>query len=280
MCSCVSGFIAPLASEFDRLLPTESVVVQQAITKCEPVTPPLDSQPTEQSLHTSEDFLQAAASEKNEGVRTRFEFRAATVANAAKDYDLAFRILDGMTKVQRESMGDSWESFRWDWAAQAALDYYQHGRLDEMNVVLNTVPANVQPIAKIAFLGRLRESNDVEPAPLVQILNEALIEMRRSTMPDLDKYNWYLAVLRPTIKYQPAEASDVLKAAVSSLNKAKDRKKLETADFSDGIAEPLLAMDEYVVKDSIASITLVETRANLRLVLLGASLRRMKSDQN
>jgi len=280
MCSCVSGFIAPLASEFDRLLPTESVVVQQAITKCEPVTPPLDSQPTEQSLHTSEDFLQAAASEKNEGVRTRFEFRAATVANAAKDYDLAFRILDGMTKQQRESMGDSWESFRWDWAAQAAIDYYQHGRLDEMNVVLNTVPANVEAIAKIAFLGRLREPNDAEPAPLVQILNEALIEMRRSTMPDLDKYNWYLAVLRPTVKYQPAEASDVLKAAVSSLNKAKDRKKLETADFSDGIAEPLLAMDEYVVKDSIASITLVETRANLRLVLLGASLRRMKSDQN
>ena len=135
----------------------------------------------------------------------------------------------------------------------------------------------MQPIAKIAFLGRLRETNDAEPAPLVQILNEALIELRRSTMPDLDKYNWYVALLRPTVKYQPAEASDVLKAAVSSLNRAEDRKKLETADFSDGIAEPLLAMDEYTVKDNIAAITLVETRANLRLVLLGATLRHMKS---
>jgi hypothetical protein len=277
MCSCVSGFIAPLSSEFDRLLPTESVVVQQALSKCEP---PLGQQPPEESLHTSQDFLQAAASEKNEGVRTRFELRAATVAKAAKDYDLAFRILDGMTKEQRESMGDSWDSFRWEWAAEAAIDYYQQGRLDEMNVVLNTVPANVQPIAKIAFLGRLREPNDAEPLPLVQILNEALIAMRRSTMPDLDKYNWYLAVLRPTVKYQPAEAGNVLKAAVSSLNKAEDRKKLETTDFSDGIAEPVLAMDEYVVKDTIASITLVETRANLRLVLLGASLRRMKTYQN
>jgi hypothetical protein len=96
-------------------------------------------------------------------------------------------------------------------------------------------------------------------------------------MPDLDKYNWYLAVLPSTIKYQPAEASGVLKAAVASLNKAKDRKKVETVDFADGIAEPLLAMDEYVVKDSIASITLAEIRANLRLVLLGATLRHLKS---
>jgi hypothetical protein len=274
MCSCVSGFIAPLAGEFDRLLPTESVVVQQAITRCEPM---LGRQPNDQSPSSAEDFLQAAAVEKNERVRTTYEHRAATSAYAAKDYDLAFRILDGMTKEQRKYMGGSWESLRWEWAAQAAIEYYQHGRLDEMNVVLNSVPPNVQPIAKIAFLGRLREPKDVESAPLLQVLNDALIELRRSTMPDLDKYNWYLAALPSTVKYQSADASGVLKAAVSSLNKARDRKTLETADFADGIAEPLLAMDEYVVKDNVASITLVETRANLRLVLLGATLRRMKS---
>ena len=77
-----------------------------------------------------------------------------------------------------------------------------------------------------------------------------------------------------TVKYQPADASGVLKAAVSSLNRAKDRKTIETADFADGIAEPLLAMDEYVVKDSIAAMTPVELRANLRLVLLTATIRR------
>lgn len=269
MCSCVSNFIAPLAREFDRLLPTESAVVQQAINKCESLTPPAQEEPS-----TAEDFLQAAAEEKHDGVRTRLELRAATVASAAKDYDLAFRILDGMTKEQRDSMNGSWDTFRWDWAAQAAIDYYQRGRFDEMNVLFNSVPANLQPIARISFLGRLDEPKETELTPLVQILNEALIELRRSSMPDLDKYNWYLAVLPSTVKYQPAEAGGVLKAAVSSLNAAKDRKKLETVDFADGIAEPLLAMDEYVVKDSIAAITLAETRANLRLVLLGATLKR------
>src|SRR6185436_17046919 len=54
ICSCVSGFIAPMLSEFDRLLPTDAVVVRQAIDKCQPLIPA--DQP-----HTSEDFLKAAA---------------------------------------------------------------------------------------------------------------------------------------------------------------------------------------------------------------------------
>src|ERR1043165_798730 len=266
MCSCVTGFIAPMASEFDRLLPAESEVVRQAITKCESLTP------VREQLSSAEDFLRAATGEKHDGVRTRYELRAATSAKQAKDYDLAFRILDGMTKEQREIMGSTWESTRWSWATEGALDYYREGRLAEMTLILNAVPANLQPIAKISFLGRVGEPKDAEPAPLIQILNEALIEMRRSNMPELDKYNWYMAVLQSTVKYQPADASGVLKPAVSSLNRAKDRKTIETADFADGMAEPLLAMEEYVVKDSIAAMTLVELRANLRLVLLTATI--------
>ena len=280
ICSCVSGFIAPLSSEFDRLLPTEAAVVQQAINNCNPVVPLVQQQLDEKSLNTAEDLLNAAADAKNGRVRTNRKFRAANLAVAANDYDLACKILDGMGKEERAFMGNVWESYRWDWAAQGAIDHYQRGRLAEVIVLLNTVPSNLQPIAKIAFLGRLPEQKDSDTAPLIQILNEALIELHRSTIPDLDKYNWYIALISPTVRYQPAEASDVLKAAVSSLNKAKDRKTLETAEFSEKIAEPLLEMDEFVVRDSLASITLVETRAQLRLVLLDATLRHMRSSQN
>ena len=146
-----------------------------------------------------------------------------------------------------------------------------------MNVTLNTVPTSLQPFAKIAFLDRLPALKDSDPAPIIQILNEALIDLRRSNATDLDKYNWYIAVLRTTVRYQPTEASGVLKAAISSLNRAKDREALVAAEFSERIAEPLLEMDEVVVKDSIAAIKLTETRANLRLVLLTATLRHMKS---
>jgi hypothetical protein len=270
MCSCVSGFIAPTLSEFDRLLPTEAVVVRQAIDKCVPLIPP--EQP-----HSAEDFLKAASEAKNGRARANYEFRAANAAYGAKDYDLAIKILDGMGKEQREFMGNMWDSYRWDWAAQGAVDYYKRGRLADMNVILNTVPTRLQPFAKIAFLDRLFEPKDSDPAPLIQILNEALIDLRRSNATDLDKYNWYIALLRPTVKYQPVEANGVLKAAVSFLNKAKVPKTLDSAEFSELIGDPLLAMDEFVVKDIIASISLVQTRANLRLVLLTATLRHLKS---
>jgi hypothetical protein len=268
ICSCVSGFIGPMLSEFDRLLPTDAIVVRQAIDKCQPATPP--EQP-----HTAEDFLKASADAKDGRARANYEFRAAYTAYGARDYELAIKILDGMGKEQREFMGKQWESFRWSWAAQRAVDYYRSGRLAEMNVILNTVPANLQPFAKIAFLDSLFEPKDADPAPLIQILNEALIDLRSSNATDLEKYNWYIALVRPTVKYQPVEANGVLKAAVSFFNKAKDRETLDSAEFSKLIAEPLLAMDEFVVKESIASITLAETRANLRLVLLTATLHRM-----
>ena len=270
MCSCVSGFIAPMLNEFDRLLPTDAVVVRQAIDKCSPLIPPEQSE-------TSDELLKAASEAQNSRARTNYEFRAAEAAQATKNYELAIKILDGMGKEQREFMGGgAWESFRWNWAAQGAIDYYERGRLAEMNVILNTVPANLQPFAKISFLDDLPELKDSDPAPIIQILNEALSDLGRSNATDLDKYNWYMAALGTTVRYQPTEASGVLKAAVSFLNKGTDGKTLEAAEFNEEIAEPLLSMDEVVVKDSIAAITLAETRANLRLVLLDATLHNLK----
>jgi hypothetical protein len=271
ICSSVSGFIAPMLSEFERLLPTDAAVVRQAMDRCQPLVP------TDQP-HTSEDFLKAASDAKDARARTNYEFRAAYAAYGAKDYDLAIKILDGMSKEQRGFMGGgAWESYRWSWAAQGAIAYYQRGRLAEMNAILNSVPASLQPFAKISFLDSLFEPKDADPAPLIQILNEALVDLRRSNATDADKYNWYIALIRPTVKYQPVDANGVLKAAVSFLNKAKDRKSLDTEEFSKLIAEPLLAMDELVVKESIAAITVAETRANLRVVLLTATLRHLKS---
>jgi hypothetical protein len=148
-----------------------------------------------------------------------------------------------------------------------------------MNQLLNAVPAEAQVFAKIAFLNRLPEPADTDPAPIIQVLNNAIVELRRSDVPDQDKYNWYFALLRSTVKYQPTEARAVLKAAVSSLNKTKDQKTLDTTAYTEGIAEPLLEMDQYVVKESLDSVTPVETRAQLRLVLLAATLRQMKGTQ-
>jgi len=280
VCATLAFSVAPLLGEFERLLPQQTPVARQAINQCQSVAPlvqqQFDSTLQSESLNSVEALLKAAAEAKDVRVQTVYEFRAATMARNAKDYERALKILDRMGKAEREFMDDMWEFLRWDWTAEGALNYFYKGSLLEMNLLLNGVPSDLRPFAKIAFLTRMNEPKDFEPAPVVQTFTDAITELRRSSVADSDKHNWYFTLLKPALKYQPADANAVLKAAVSSLNQNKDRKTLDTAEFSEGIAESLLQMDEYIVKDSLASITLVETRAQLRLALLKESLDRMK----
>jgi len=280
VCATLAFSVAPLLGEFERLLPQQTSVARQAINQCQSVAPlvqqQFDSTLQSESFSTVEALLKAAAEAKDVRVQTVYGFRAATMARNAKDYERALKILDKMGKEEREFMGDMWEFLRWDWTAEGALNYFYKGSLLEMNLLLNGVPSDLRPFAKIAFLARMKEPKDFEPAPVVQIFTDAVTELRRSSVADSDKHNWYFTLLKPALKYQPADANAALKAAVSSLNQNKDRKTLDTAEFSEGIAESLLQMDEYIVKDSLASITLVETRAQLRLALLKESLDRMK----
>jgi hypothetical protein len=228
--------------------------------------------------------LDASRDATNEHVRTVSAYRAADAARQNKDYELALKILDNMSKEGRELMGEAWSWYRVDWAAAAALDHYQHGRLFEMNLVLNSVPPTLQPLAKTVFVDRLPDDRDPERDPTVQFLNDAKAGLRRDDIQESDRYGCYFVLLRSVVKYQPSEAGAILKEGVASLNRAeeanKDRKTLNTPEFSKTLPASLLEMDEYAAKEGIASVAAVETRAQLRLELLEASLQRMRAAQS
>jgi hypothetical protein len=284
VCWCVSGFIAPVLSEFERLVPQGAEVVRQAIYKCQAANPAIKQQvdlsSNSQPLNTVEALLDASKDTTNDQIRTVYEYRAANLAIQNKDYELAIKILDNMSKEGRKLMDEAWIWYRVDWAAGVALEHYQHGRLFEMNLVLNAVPPDLQPLAKAVFVDRLPENKNPETDPTVQLLNDAKTGLRRANIRESDRYGCYFVLLRSVIKYQPSEAGAILKEAIASLNRFeqanKDRKTLNTPEFSKAIPASLLEMDEFAVKEGIASIATVETRAQLRLQLLEASLERMK----
>ena len=284
ICWCVSGFIAPVLSEFDRLLPDGGEVVRQAINKCQSVNPSLqphlDGNSTSTALNTVDALLNASQEATDERDRTLFAYRAAELARQNQDYERALKILDSLSKEGRELMGDAWVFYHWDWAATAALDHYTHGRLFEMNLVLNSVPADLQPLAKAVFVDRLPDNRNPETDPAILFLNDARAGLRRANLQESDRYGCYFVLLRSVVKYQPSEANAILKDAIASLNRFelanKDRKTLNSTDLSKMLPASLLEMDEYAVKEGIASVTAVETRAQLRLQLLEASLQRMK----
>jgi hypothetical protein len=215
--------------------------------------------------------LKAAADAKDIEVRTDYVYRAALVAIKHKDYERALKLLDDMPKEVR---GELWDSYRWQWAADAAIEHYKNSRFGEMNRMLDAVPSDFQPLAKTAFIQWLPERAGSETAPIIQILDDALKGLRRSNIPE--KYSWYFGLLRSIIKYQPAEANAVLKDAITSLNQVKEVTPLDATDYTRYIGPSLLEMDEFVVKDALASVTLVPMRAKLRLALLHATLQRMR----
>ena len=280
-CLGVGGFIAPVLPEFDRLLPQQALLVRQTVQKCRSYIPTareeLDSPAGTQSPNTVDALLQAAADTEITALRTLYQYRAAELAKAQRDYDRAIKILDSMTDESREATQGSWDACRWDWAATAALDHFQKGRTAEMNLVLNAVPAKLQPFAKMTFLDRLPATKLREGAPTIQFLNDAGTGLRRSNIPEVEKYTWYFGLLKLTLRYQPSEAVAVLKESLASLNRAiNEDSKIHTNDFANFLPASLLEIDEFAVKEALASVTSVEARAQLRLHLLQDTLQRLK----
>jgi hypothetical protein len=293
VCNGVVAFIAPVLAQFQRLLPEQVDTARQAVLQCQPANPlarqRLDDALRYQPLDTVDDLLKAAAAATDTKVSAVYSYRAASMAKEQNDLDRALKILDGMSPAEREFMGGSWEAYRWDWGALAALKYFKSGDVSMMHLVINAVPADLQPFAKIVFVGRLPSPGKGEADPALKVLDDAREGLRRAAVSEAEKCGWYLGLLRLTVKYQPAQATAVLKDTVAALNNVgnlkgkNDGSADERANFIGSISKSLpaslLEMDEYAVKEAVVSIDANDTRAEVRLELLGACLARLRSSK-
>ena len=278
-CGIVS-WLAPVYGEMERLVPKQWLVIRQAINQCQSVSPLahqlIDDATRSEPLNTVESLLNAAADADQMEVRTVYKSRAANLARQHNEYERALKILDDMSREERAFMGDSWQSFKWNWAADGAIEHYKNSRFREMNLLLDGTPSDLQPYARAAFIVWLPEQAVSETAPVIQILNDAIKGLRGSNVPETDKFNWYFGLLRAVVKYQPTDANAVLKDAIASLNQIKDGEPLNATDWLKYLGPSLVQMDEFAVKDALASITFVPFRAQLRLALLDTTLQHLK----
>ena len=177
------AWISPFFTEIERLLPKQWPVVHQAINQCRSASSldyrQIDEATRSQPLNTVESFLKAAADAKDPGVRTDYQYRAAILAREHKDYERALKLLDDMPiEVQDET----WNTYRWQWAADGAVEHYKNSRFGEMNLMLDAVPSEFQPLAKASFIHWLPERAGSDTTPIIQILNDAIKGLRRSVL--------------------------------------------------------------------------------------------------
>ncbi|MDX6614279.1 MAG: hypothetical protein QOD75_3465 [Blastocatellia bacterium] len=292
VCITVISLISPILFQFDRLLPQQAAVARQSVNQCQALGHPLaqqiiDDATRDQPLRTVDDLLKAGDDAQDMQVRTVYQYRAAALAKEQKDFDRALKILDSMSTESREFMGGSWEAYRWDWATLSALLHYKSGDLYGMRLIMNAVPADLQPYAKLAFVNRLPANRDKDTDPTLEFLSDVLTGLRRSSVSDAEKSVGYFGLLPLTVKYQPSEATAVLKEAVAALNRAGQAKDKNTgnnqdsslsgSEFSKIFPASLLEMDEYVVKEAVAAITAPDIRVHVRLELLNVCLDRLRS---
>lgn len=291
-CITVISLISPILFQFDRLLPQQAAVARQSVNQCQALGRPLaqqmiDDATRDQPLKTVDDLLKAGDDAQDMQVRTVYQYRAAALAKEQKDFDRALKILDSMSTESREFMGGSWAAYRWDWATLSALLHYKRGDLYGMRLIMNAVPADLQPYAKLAFVDRLPANRDKDTDPTLEFLSDVLTGLRRSSVSDAEKSVGYFGLLPLTLKYQPTDATAVLKEAVAALNRAEQAKDKNTgnnqdsslsgSEFSKIFPASLLEMDEYVVKEAVAAITSPDIRVRVRLELLNVCLDRLRS---
>lgn len=287
ICGGVISFILPVVAQIDRLLPEQGAFARQSVTRCQSVSPlaqqRIDDSLREQPLRTIDDFLKAANDALDLKVRTVYQYQAAALAMEKKDHDRALKILDSMSKEAREFMDGSWEAYRWEWAARSAINHFNNAEIFEMRKIMEEVPINLQPLAKLAFISYLPERRNKEADPTLEYLNDGRSGLGRSSLKDSDKNGWYFGLLELTVKYQPDHAIAVLNETVAVLNKAEKTRSDEDTQTRESLLEPisknfsatLLEMDEFAVHKAISSISSLDMRVRVRVDLLQACLARL-----
>jgi hypothetical protein len=292
ICIVVVSLMGPILPQFDRLLPQQTVIVRQSINQCQAIGRPLaqqmlDDATRDQPLKTVDDLLKAGDDAQDMQVRAVYQYRAASLAQQQNDFDRALKILDSMSIDSREFMGGAWEAYRWGWAATSALRHLKSEDVYGMRLIINAVPADLQSFAKIAFIDQLPAARSKDTDPTLEFLTDARTGLRRSSLADTEKFGWYFALLRLTVKYRPADATVVLKEAVAAINGADEAQaKTSTPDDRTWIngskvfSAPLLEMDEYAVREAVSSISSADTRVQVRLELLRVCLEQLRSSKH
>ena len=273
--------IGPLLTEVDQFAPQQAAPVRKAVTRCKHAVLGGEEAIRNQPLKTAEEFLSAAHSAENVGLRVLFLARAGQAAARSGKFDLAISILDGMSREEREVMGDAWDPVRVQYATFAGLHSYEKEDFAGMERIINAVPHELQAFVALNMAEAMLEKNTQKNDVALDLLARARRSFEKLETPDFNTFYPYMSLVRAYGKVAPQDAYGVFREAVKSINRATRLLK-ENADPSEQTArgqfEPLDIPSELVqlsAFDLISIASSVESaalRTRLRLSLLSSLL--------
>lgn len=254
-CFYEARLIAPLANQFANLLPQKLPIVQQAINVC------LENQNTvtkevNDALFTSgniEELLSKADEVKNNtGARALYLFRAILFATEQKRFALAIKILDGMSKEEREHDAQSWDGMRYESAGGLASVQIKENDLAGAVRTLDDVPITILPFAQVISVKDCAARNAQTYAFCVEILNNARRSFIKSDKPFADKIGYWIFAVKLFAQLKlNNEAAETFQEIAKGFNNSISEKGAHTP--------PILPAERFA---SVISADLLEAREN------------------
>ena len=272
--------IAPLLSEVDQLTPQQSAPVRTALGRCTSSVPGGDATIQNQPK-TVEDFLSAARNAEGTELRVMFLSRAVQVAASTGDLDRAISILDGMSREEREILGEVWDSIRVQYATMAGTRNYENKDFAAIDRVITAVPHELQPFVALNVAEAILEGSSEKNTVVTDLLAKARRSFEKLDNNDFNTFYPYMSLVRAYGKASPQDAYAVFREAVKYINRVTRAPK-DKPDNSEQIArgqfEPLQIPEELVKLSAfdlisiVSSVESVPLRTRLRLSLLSSLL--------
>jgi tetratricopeptide (TPR) repeat protein len=283
--------LAPTAAtyliQFNRLTPDLAIVVRQVLSACQSTLQPSERQSVDEALRdqplkTVADLEDEADKAPREEIRDGYLIRAARLAAHQKNYEKAISLLDRISEQGRKQLGGGWESWRWSYAASAAVAQFRRGDRSSMNRIITATPEAIRGFVQIAVAQALVKAGDPDSA--FDLLTEARKRLAQSSGTEV--VDGYFSLMHQYESLAPIDTVNVFYEVVKALNRIE--KSDSKGSQSPGVEPSLLSndlllgaynvpillleKDESGVRAAISSIQSPSKRAAIRLNLLNSSL--------
>ncbi len=230
-CINEASLLLSLTNRFASLLPQKAPLVQQAIDICLANQNTLIK--TANELYTSgniEELLSKADELKdNIDLRGIYLFKAILLAMEQKRYALVIKILEGMSKEDRERDMRFWEEMRYESAGGLASIQIKENDLAGAVRTLNDVPTSILPFAQVISTYECKPQNAQTYGFCVETLNNARQSFIKSEKSFADKLGYWLYAVNLFSKLNlNNEAAEVFQEIAKDFNKSLAEKNGNT----------------------------------------------------
>lgn len=280
---CVSeaGLVISLTNQFTNLLPQKATLVKQAIDVCLANQNTITKEVNEvfTSGNIEELLSKADETKDNTNLRGLYFFKAILLAMEQKRYALVIKILDEMSKEDRERDVQFWEEMRYESAGGLASIQIKENDLAGAVRTLNDVPTSILPFAQVISVKECAARNAQTYGFCVETLNNARQSFIKSDKPFADKMGYWLFAVKLFSQLNlTSEAAETFQEIAKSFNKSISEKDAHTPvmpseRFASVISADLFDAQEHSLFESANLISEPKIRIQINLAFLTLALK-------